>query len=354
MSREVDKAIERFVLLDHAPVGQLVLRRDYVVLFWNKCLEAWTGIDRSRIVGTDIREFFPHLGAAKYADRIAGIFAGGPPTIFSSQLHRYVIPALLPGDKYRSQYTVVTSIPSECEEGCYALFAIQDVTSLTEAIENHRAALKRAMAEMEERKKAQAELETFSEELKRLNRALEERSIRDGLTGLYNHRHFYEVLNRDFQLALRNETDLACILLDLDHFKEVNDTHGHPCGDAILKEVAAVIRQNVRKTDVVARYGGEEFAVLLSNTDLSGARRTAESIRLGLKQHRFCHEGVVLSITASVGLASRRAHRPAKPKDLLTFADTALYKAKSSGRNRLREYCAEIGGDPSAPMGTSG
>lgn len=352
MSREFEKATERFVLLDHAPIGQLVLRRDYVVLFWNKCLEAWTGIDRSRIVGTDIREFFPHLGAAKYVDRITGIFAGGPPTIFSSQLHRYVIPALLPGAKHRSQYTVVTSIPSECKEACYALFAIQDVTSLTEAIENHRAALKRAMEEMEERKRAQAELETFSEELKRLNRALEERSIRDGLTGLYNHRHFYEVLNRDFQLALRNDTDLACILLDLDHFKEVNDTHGHPCGDAVLREVAAVIRRKVRKTDVVARYGGEEFAVILPLCHQSTALEVADRIREAVEEADLETEsdGQPRHITVSVGICTG-PENAADHEELVRRADDAMYASKRDGRNKCTVWEPSLSGAKEAASG---
>ena len=109
-------AAERFALLDHAPIGQLILRQDMVVLFWNRCLESWTGIARERILGSCILEHFPHLGTAKYASRIEGIFKGGPPTVFSSQLHKYVIPAALPGGKLRFQYTVITAIPAAEED----------------------------------------------------------------------------------------------------------------------------------------------------------------------------------------------------------------------------------------------
>lgn len=330
----IDTAAKRYGILDHAPIGQFILRRDHVVLFWNRCLEGWTGVPREKIVGSRILDHFPHLGAPKYASRIAEIFDGGPPTVFSSQLHRHIIPAPLPGGKFRFQYTVVTAVPVPDRKSFDAMFAIQDVTSLTEAIENHRMALDQAMAETEERRKAEAKLVTHAEELERLNRILEERSIRDGLTGLFNHRYFYETLHRDYQLAERNNADLSIILLDLDHFKSINDTYGHPCGDYILKETAVLLSGIVRRTDLVARYGGEEFAILLSNTDLAGARVTAEHVRHGIEKHVFQQGTAAIRITASLGLAARHAHRTSSPEELVNGADKALYRAKSSGRNR--------------------
>jgi diguanylate cyclase (GGDEF)-like protein/PAS domain S-box-containing protein len=351
---DFDQAAQRFAILDHAPIGQFILRKDFVTLFWNRCLEAWTGIPREKIVGSCILGHFPHLGTAKYASRIAGIFGGGPPTVFSSQLHKYVIPAPLPGGKQRFQYTVVTAVPASAGESCYAMFAIQDVTSLTEAIENHRCALQQVLTEMEERKKAQAELLANAEELKKLNLILEERSIRDGLTGLFNHRHFYDVLHRDFLLASRNGQDIACLLLDLDYFKQVNDSYGHPCGDFVLKEVAALVRRSVRETDVVARYGGEEFAVLLPDTNLEGARVIAEQVRRVIEAHLFCFGPATLNISASIGLATRLSHRLSHPPDLLAWADRALYRAKGDGRNRL-VYLPPVEADISrlAAAGTS-
>lgn len=339
---DIEPAAQRFAILDHAPIGQFILRKDFAVLFWNRCMEAWTGIARDQILGSCILGHFPHLGTVKYASRIAGIFQGGPPTVFSSQLHKYVIPAPLPGGKLRFQYTVVTAVPSLAEGSYDAMFAIQDVTSLTEAIENHRCALQQVMAEMEERKKAEAELLTSTEELKRLNRILKERSIRDGLTGLFNHRYFYHVLYRDFLLASRCGTDIACLLLDLDNFKQVNDTYGHPCGDLVLKETAALLRSTVRKTDLVARYGGEEFAVLLPDTDLEGGRVIAEHARSAIEKHLFRCGSAVLNITVSMGLATRIAHQLSKPQDLLAWADKALYRAKANGRNQLVCFPPEL------------
>ncbi|MEJ2700541.1 MAG: diguanylate cyclase [Desulfuromonadales bacterium] len=338
----VEKAAERFGILDHAPIGQFILKGEFTVLFWNRCLEAWTGISRDHIVGTSILDPFPHLGSPRYKSRILSIFQGGPPTIFSSQLHKHVIPAPLPEGKFRHQYTVVTGIPSLEGNDYYAMFAIQDVTSLIEAIENNREAHKKVMEEMEERRKAQADLLRYAEELQRLNGLLEEQAIRDGLTDLHNHRYFCQNLRRDFLLAKRHGSDIACILVDLDHFKAINDTYGHLCGDLVLREVASLIRGQARKTDLVCRYGGEEVALLLPQTNLEGAGKTAENIRTAIGKHLFSDGNRTIRLTASLGIASLQAHAPSLPQDLLAFADKALYLAKGIGRNQVREYSREM------------
>ncbi len=340
MEAEISNAAACFALLDHSPIGHFVVKDDFTVIFWNRCMESWTGIPRHEIVGSAITGRFPHLGETKYLNRIKSAFAGGPPTIFSSQLHKQLIPAPLPGGKYRFQYSVVTAVPDR-NGGFYALFSLQDVTSLTEAIENHRHALKKAGDEMEERKKAETKLVKYTEELQRLNTILKERSIRDGLTGLYNHRYFYYFLRREFLLAGRNRTDLACLLLDLDNFKKLNDTYGHQFGDTVLKTVAARIRKTVRETDVVSRYGGEEFAVLLPGTDLEGAHVIAERIRARVENQALPHGSLSAQVTVSIGLATSREHQPVKPQDLLAFSDRALYQAKAAGRNRVTVYSPE-------------
>ena len=179
---------------------------------------------------------------------------------------------------------------------------------------------------------------SVAHELSRLNKTLREQTSRDSLTGLYNHRYFQEMLRHEFLLAQRYRTELSCMMLDLDLFKEVNDTCGHPFGDLVLKGTAEQILHEARTTDTVARYGGEEFAVLLPNTDLEGAARIAERIRARAQEYTHQDKDVSIRVTISIGLASTRAHSPQKPEELLAFADQALYRAKKAGRNKVISF----------------
>ena len=176
--------------------------------------------------------------------------------------------------------------------------------------------------------------------LDKLNKNLHEQSIRDGLTGLYNHRHFHDMLRHEFLVARRHNHDLTCMMLDLDHFKDINDNCGHQFGDYVLRETATKILEETRESDIVARYGGEEFAILLPSTDLTGALTIAERIRINLEKHVHKQENYSAQVSVSVGLATFIAHKPLQPKELLAFADKALYSAKGTGRNKVATYSA--------------
>lgn len=158
MMDKIAKAQDQFSLLDRVPIGVCVLQSDKTVLFWNGCLEQWTKIPRNKILGTDITEHFPHLNQPKYANRLHQIFQGGPPTIFSSQLHKYLIPSPLPHGQWRIQHTTVTSVPAFNGDGFYALLSIQDVTDLTCQVQDYRNLRDQALAEVKERQRAEAEL----------------------------------------------------------------------------------------------------------------------------------------------------------------------------------------------------
>ncbi|MFG6485312.1 DUF484 family protein [Roseateles sp. BYS78W] len=172
----------------------------------------------------------------------------------------------------------------------------------------------------------------------RLRRA----GMTDGLTGVHNRRYFDHRSLIEFSQAVRHRYPLACLFLDIDHFKAINDRHGHPAGDEVLRQVGGLIQRSLRTGDLAARYGGEEFVVLLPRTDHAGAREVAERIRLMVQDAPFVTpEGGTLSATLSAGLAMLPAGA-ASFAELLNAADRALYEAKRAGRNRTVSGDAEV------------
>lgn len=147
---------DKFEILDFIPMGAFVLDAQYRVLFWNKCLETWTNIPAEKLLSKNIKQHFPNLGHPKITSRLEGIFLGGPPIIFSAQLHRYIIPAFLPGERMRLQNTMVNAVRTD--GGYLALFTLQDVTETSHRLEQYIAMRNQALSEVEERRKAEAEI----------------------------------------------------------------------------------------------------------------------------------------------------------------------------------------------------
>lgn len=173
---------------------------------------------------------------------------------------------------------------------------------------------------------------------RRREEELEAKAYTDALTGIANRRYFDEVAPREADRAARLHDPVSLVTVDVDHFKQVNDTHGHAAGDAVLVAVARAVRDAAREVDVVARVGGEEFAVLLPSTDVGGARAAAERIRLAVEQLVVRVDGAVLRVTVSAGVAELAAEPPGHAEgveQLLARADGALYEAKRRGRNRV-------------------
>ncbi len=197
--------------------------------------------------------------------------------------------------------------------------------------------------ELEERVEARTlELQKLNEKLvMEINerRAIEEQlktlSITDPLTGLFNRRHFYELVEREISRCLRYHHNLAVLMLDLDHFKQVNDLHGHLVGDQTLKAVANLCANLVRENDVVARFGGEEFVVLMPETYLEQARIAAERIRSVVEKTSIVTNAGDISVTISIGVTEWNAQGEMVVDKLIDLADQALYRAKQAGRNRI-------------------
>jgi len=165
-------------------------------------------------------------------------------------------------------------------------------------------------------------------------------ALRDGMTKAYNRRYFLDRLDAEYRFATRHEQPLALLLLDIDHFKKVNDTYGHLAGDEALSRFAATIKAEKRNEDVFARYGGEEFAVICRAISLEGARVFAERLRAAVAKLEIEHDGKSFAITVSIGIAAIPDHMLRDSVELLDAADRALYAAKHGGRNRVEVYQA--------------
>jgi two-component system, cell cycle response regulator len=172
-----------------------------------------------------------------------------------------------------------------------------------------------------------------AEELRRRADAASEMSMTDALTGLLNRYGLQRALQRELSEARRYARPLSCLLLDVDYFKAVNDTHGHAAGDAALMQAASVLTESVRGSDVVCRYGGEEFLVLAPETDARGALSLAEKMRLAVSARLFGDGERAFPLTLSVGVAELR--RDESGNDMIARADLALYQAKQRGRDRV-------------------
>lgn len=174
--------------------------------------------------------------------------------------------------------------------------------------------------------------------LKQHQAELERKAYLDSLTGLPNRRHLSDRLEEELARARRHTHELSVLLLDLDHFKEVNDTHGHDAGDHVLAEIGRLLGKHVRQEDVVGRYGGEEFAFVLPETGLAPAVLLAQRIRRSVADYTMSYEGTAISMSASIGAASFPMLPIESSRELLRYADEALYRAKRSGRNQVQAY----------------
>jgi diguanylate cyclase (GGDEF)-like protein len=287
------------------------------------------------------------LNALRLAKQYLLVFGGALALIASltmvlllqSQLRRFsvAIQRLASGD-----WNARVAYPACDEFGYLARAFNQMAQQLQQAFEAQEQQREELLAQNEELERVHAQLQqahqelaTLNAELLEANRALAQAAVTDGLTGLKNHRAFQESLHSAAQMAERFQQPLSLVMFDIDHFKQFNDTYGHPAGDELLRQVAQVLRESARAYDVAARYGGEEFALLLPNTTLEQAVQVAERLRQQIRAIENPHAPV----SASFGVATYRRGTP--PATLVYEADAALYRAKRGGRDRVCVYQTE-------------
>lgn len=194
-------------------------------------------------------------------------------------------------------------------------------------------------SELEARVRSMLRIKRLQDELEEKNRELQRLSVSDGLTGLYNHRHIHGLLRDEFERSGRTEAPLTVAMFDLDFFKLVNDTHGHPAGDRVLVQLAGILRVSARDVDRLGRYGGEEFIAILPATDTDGGSVFVERVRKAVEEHAFdIGEEQPVRMTVSAGLATYPHDRIMDVETLVAEADRALYAAKAAGRNRTIRF----------------
>jgi diguanylate cyclase (GGDEF)-like protein/PAS domain S-box-containing protein len=316
-----------FEALNNIPLGAFILREDLTIIFWNTCMELWTGTPRASLIGGKITAVYPHLANAKYQGRLEGVFISKTPAVFSSLLHKYFIPVLQKNGEFRAQLTTVTPIINK-DGKTLALVTIQDVTELNDRLRAYRDMRDKAIREVEERK--------------RLEDRLRYDAAHDLLTNLLNHHNFVDALDSAASLAKRHSYPLSVCLWDVDYFKKVNDTYGHQVGDIVLVKFSEIIKNIIRHEDFAGRYGGEEFGVILQHTEIHGAVHCMERILEKLRSTIFTSmDGVEFHVTATCGVVEINA-KLNDPVKLLRAADIAMYRGKGSGRNRVVVHTPEL------------
>lgn len=291
-------------ILDVMPVGIVVLDRSYQIQQWNRWMEMHSGLDEENVLGTSVFNHYQSLNRPSFLRACKSVFAFGNVVYLSQKLHKYIFPFSLGAAsshdvRYMQQSGAMTPIRNDSGKVERLLITIQDVTDSV-----------------------------------LLERRLRQLTQVDSLTGGYNRRFFDSRLAEEFRRHRRFKRPMAVCLMDLDHFKQINDTHGHQTGDRVLRAVADETRSHLREVDMFCRYGGEEFVCLLPETDAEDAVAVAERIREALAELKLPGNDIEISPTASFGVSALTDSTADGPA-LFAEADRAMYRAKQAGRNRV-------------------
>ena len=301
-------------LLDSIEVGIAVLDRNFNVQVWNKFLENHGAKKAEAIIGDSLFSHFPEIEEKWLRTKVDPVFNLKSPVFIIWEQRPYLF-------KFGCNRPVTSA----------AEFMYQNVTMFP--IVDKRGNVERfcmLVYDVTEQALGKRGMEHLNEELKTASRV-------DGLTGLYNRRYWQERFDEMHKLCVRREKPSTALMLDIDHFKRINDTYGHQAGDKVIKMLAALIKRCVRETDLAGRYGGEEFAIILNDSSVEDAKVVAERIRQLAQRLVVEHEGESISFTVSLGLAQFSSDFKGAMA-WLECADQALYEAKEKGRNQYRVY----------------
>ncbi len=297
-------------LLSSVEVGIVVLDRDFKVEVWNQFMENHSNLRPSQIVGKSLFQHFPEIKQDWLMLKAEPVFNLKSPVFLIWEQRPYLFkfgcnrPITSELDVMYQNVTLfpLSSLTGKVERMCMLVYDVTDQASSRLNIEG-------------------------------LNNQLTEMSRVDGLTQLYNRRYWQERFQSLYRLAKRRESANIAVMLDIDHFKAVNDNYGHQAGDKVIQTLAQIIKKQVRETDLAGRYGGEEFAIILADASGDGAMQVAERIRKAAEATEVTHDGQSIRFTVSLGLAEFSSAF-ANEMQWLDIADQALYEAKENGRNQ--------------------
>ncbi|NOH01042.1 MAG: diguanylate cyclase [Chloroflexi bacterium] len=304
--------IARDTVMEHIPEMVFVVDVHDRVIDANAIAQKWLGKSLSEIEGKDPVE----------------VFRGWPQLLnrfFFTEYSREEIE--IPGNPPHTLEIIVTPIYNRMNALEGRVILARDITE-RKLLENQLKSLNQS-------------LQNQLDENERLRLQLQEQAIRDPLTGVFNRRFFAEALDRETAQATRENTPFSIIIMDVDHFKQFNDTYGHKCGDVVLLTLAKFLTENTRRGDIVCRYGGEEFVILMPDATTESAYERAEFFRKEFEKSRIEYDGKILKSTFSAGVASFPTHAHSG-ETLLNLADHALYQSKADGRNRVTVYSSQI------------
>ncbi|NER59174.1 GGDEF domain-containing protein [Pseudomonas sp. MAFF212428] len=292
-------------------VGVVVLDRDNRVQVWNTFMENRSGVQPRDAYNQCFFSLFPDIDREWFSHKVDSVATLGTPAFTIWEQRPYLVrfknyqPITGQADfmYQNTTWLPLRSTDSEIHHICLVIYDVTDVA-------------------------------TNRHQLQAANAQLQRLSSTDCLTGLYNRGHWEQSLKLAHARNLRYGNPTSLVMLDIDHFKRVNDTYGHQAGDEVIKQVARLVREQVRDSDVAGRYGGEEFGVLLPDTDRAGAQVFAERLRQAAEGLDVVHEGQRIRFTISLGVADMS--RPSSTHaELIAWADQALYASKHAGRNRV-------------------
>ena len=295
-------------VFDILNLGIIILDSDYKIQYWNDWMAAYSQRTAEEMIGKNIFDVFPNLNKPVFLRSFKSVLTFGNFYFFSQKLHGHLFPFpslssfQSPFEFMQQSCTVCPLRENDGPRVTHLCITVQDVTEIAE-----------------------------------YERLLEEMNHRDSLTGVFNRRFFSSRLKEEFERSKRYNRPISMMMIDLDFFKLVNDTYGHQCGDFVLKSVCDTFLSSLRRVDVLARFGGEEFCCVLPETSFENSLLVAERIRSQVEAASYMYEGQPVKVTVSIGVP-----QPPGPTDthetFLKNADTALYKAKASGRNKVAVF----------------